>query len=257
MLNREKIYALSGSIIGCVLLFLILWFITMPVFHTDNVLDEGVMISFGDALDGGGNDMSVQDVYVPPAAGKTEQTSQKLPSEQDLLTQKNESPIKIPEKKDKTDKKTQDLEQQQQADQQRKAAQQQKSEQQAIDKANSAMSGLFGNSGGNGSGTTQGDGRQGNPAGKGTSGGNSWSLNGRDLIGSLVKPSYSSNEEGRITVSIRVDKNGIVASAVVVSPTTISDAETRKGAVNAAKRTKFSGGSGVVVGTITYLYRLN
>jgi hypothetical protein len=43
----------------------------------------------------------------------------------------------------------------------------------------------------------------------------------------------------------------------VVSPTTISDATTRNGAISAARQTRFSGGSGVVVGTITYFYKLN
>ncbi|VBB48230.1 TonB family protein [uncultured Paludibacter sp.] len=256
MLTREKIYALTGSIIGCIALFLILWFIYMPAFYTDNILDEGVMVSFGDAFDGGGNDMSVQDVYAPPATAQTPTTAQKLPSEQDIMTQKSVSPVKVAENKNKTDIKAQELALQREAEQ-RRIAEQQRREQEAIDRANNTMSGLFGNSGGSGSGNTRGDTRQGNPAGKGTSGGNSWSLNGRDLIGSLVRPSYSSNEEGKITVSIRVDKSGNVTSATVVSPTTISDAETRSGAITAARQTKFSGGSGVVVGTITYFYRLN
>ena len=76
-------------------------------------------------------------------------------------------------------------------------------------------------------------------------------------MGTLVKPSYSSNVEGKITVSIRVDANGNVTSASVVPPSTISDASMHNGAITAARQTKFSGGSGVAVGTITYHYRLN
>ena len=173
------------------------------------------------------------------------------------MTQKTASTVKVSEKKkeDTKDNKNQtDMKRQAEL---RKQAEQKQKEQAAISKASNAMAGAFGSSGGKGSGTTQGDSRQGNPAGKGTSGGNSWSLNGRDLLSSLVKPSYSSNEEGKITVSIRVDKDGNVTSASVVSPTTISDATTRKGAISAARQTRFSGGSGVVIGTITYFYKLN
>lgn len=257
MLNREKIYALSGSIIGCIILFFILWFIYMPIIHSDNILDEGVMISFGDAEDGGGNDMTAQDVYVPPVESPTTTKNvQKLPTQQDLMTQKTPSALKVSDTKKETKNDKNDVNLQQQAEI-RKATEQRNKEQTAISKANDAMAGLFGNSGGKGSGNTQGDSRQGNPAGRGTSGGNSWSLNGRDLVGSLVRPSYSSNEEGKITVAIRVDKFGNVTSASIGSPTTISDASTRNGAITAARQTKFSGGSGVVMGSITYFYKLN
>lgn len=257
MLTREKIYAISGSVIGCLILFLILWFVYMPMTHSDNVLDEGVMISFGDSQDGGGNDMNVKDVYTPPVESQAPtKNSQKLPTEQELMTQKTPSALKINDQKKDTKNTKNEVNVQQQAEV-RKATEQKNKEQAAISKANDAMAGLFGNSGGKGSGNTQGDSHQGNPAGKGTSGGNSWSLNGRDLVGTLVRPAYSSNEEGKITVTIRVDKFGNVTSASIGSPTTISDGSTRNGAITAARQTKFSGGSGVVMGSITYFYKLN
>ncbi|MFV0472553.1 MAG: hypothetical protein ACK5L7_11085 [Paludibacteraceae bacterium] len=256
MLTREKIYALTGTIIGCIVLFLILWLIYMPSLYTNNLLDEGVMISFGDSFDGGGNDMTIKEVFAPPVTVPTPTSANKFPSEQDIITQKSASPVKVAENKNKTDKQANELALQREAEKKR-IAEQQRQEQKAIDKANNMVEGVFGNAGGSGSGSTKGDSRQGNPAGKGTSGGNSWSLNGRDLIGTLVRPSYSTNEEGKITVSIRVDKSGNVTSATVVSPTTISDATTRNGATTAARQTKFSGGSGIAIGTITYLYRLN
>ena len=137
----------------------------------------------------------------------------------------------------------------------RRIADRKRNEQAAIDKAN-AMDGMFGNNNSNGSGTGAGDTRQGNPAGKGSSGGNSWSLNGRSLTGRLVSPSYDRNVEGKITVNIRVDENGSVVSATIGSPTTISDAETRNAATSAARNTHFTSGKGFSGGSITYNFNL-
>ena len=264
-LSKEKIYGITGAVIGCILLLLILLLVYMPEYYHDNVLDEGVMVSFGDAADGGGNDLNVQETYMPPTATQAPKpaVTQKLPSEQDLMTQKNTSPVKVTEtKKTSVNKNAEaDLQRREEqrlaAEQQRRAAAEQQRRAQAASTAQNVIGGAFGSSGGSGSGTTSGDTRQGNPAGSGVSGGNSWSLNGRSLSGTLVKPSYSSNVEGKITVSIRVDANGNVTSASVVSPSTISDASMRSGAITAARQTKFSGGSGVAIGTITYNYRLN
>lgn len=255
-MNRDKTYAAAGSVIAMIIVFLILWFINMPFFQNDNILDEGVMVSFGDSFDGGGNNPEAEEVFTPPAESTSPARTQNLPSQQDLMTQKSPSTLKVTEKNDQKKNNSQAINQQQQAEQQR-LAEQRRREQAAANEANNTMSGLFGNNGGSGSGSTKGDTHQGNPAGHGNSGGNSWSLNGRDLLGSLVRPSYSSNEEGKITVRIRVDANGNVTTATVSTPTTISDSGTRDGAVAAAKKTRFSGGSGPVIGTITYYYRLN
>lgn len=256
ILSKEKIYGIIGSILGSILLFLILWFVYMPNMEHEDILDEGVMISFGDAIDGGGNDMTVDEAYTPPVESQTPKVTQKLPTEQDLMTQKTTSTVKVTENNKNKTQKTAQPDLQNQAEQ-RRIADQKRQQQEAISKVNNEMSGAFGNSGGRGSGTTTGDTRQGNPAGHGVSNGNSWSLNGRDIKGELVKPRYESNDEGKITVSIRVDVNGNVTSASIVAPTTISDASTQKLAKDAALRTKFSSGSGVSMGKITYNYRLN
>ena len=114
-----------------------------------------------------------------------------------------------------------------------------------------------GNGTGNGAGVGDGteNSRQGNPVGKGSPTGN-WSLTGRELIGSLVQPVYTSNDVGNITVSIRVNENGVVESASISAPTDISDAKTRNAAIVAAKKTRFSKGSGISTGTITYNFQL-
>ena len=169
------------------------------------------------------------------------------------MTQDDNS-LAIAEQK-KKDKREKEAAERLRIEEQRIANEKKKAQQDAINKANE-MNGLFGNNNSKGSGTTSGDGRQGNPAGSGNSGGNSWSLNGRSLTGSLVQPSYDNDVEGRITVNIRVDENGSVLSASIGSPTNISDAATRNAAMSAAKRTRFSSGDGVSTGSITYNFKL-
>ena len=117
-------------------------------------------------------------------------------------------------------------------------------------------SGSYGTGSGNGSGSGTADARQGNPAGHGSAGGHGWSLTGRSLAGSLVMPNYPSNVEGKVIVNIRVDANGTVTSATVGQATNISDPQTRNAALNAARNTRFSAGKGIVLGSITYNFKL-
>ena len=109
---------------------------------------------------------------------------------------------------------------------------------------------------GNGIGDDIGDGTRGNPFGKGTSNGNTWSLEGRTLSGNISKPAYRENVEGKITVRIRVDDNGNVISATIGSPTTIADESLRNSTLESARRTKFSSGKGVAIGQIVYHFKL-
>jgi TonB family protein len=245
---------MMGSALFCLLTFLILWFVFMPMVERPDE-DEGIMISFGDELDGlGFGDMlaGVQELSttVPPQQA----------GHQELITQETERSIVIP--KQQTNPRTtrpvteQDLQRQEQQRREAAAAAEARQRQEAAARSENLVGSAFGSGGGTGSGTTSGDTRQGNPAGSGTSGGHGWSLSGRSLVGELATPDYPSNVEGRITVSIRVDAAGRVTSTTIGSPTNISDAQTRSAAVRAARNTRFSSGSGVSVGTITYNFRL-
>lgn len=211
--------------------------------------DKGLMINFGNNPDGAGK--SLIPANEPQQAKQT--ASSPKPTKQVLITQKDNS-LAINEQKEKIQNSKVALELQQKENNKRTAEKNRK-EQLAIENA-SAVNGLFGNSTSTGSGTGSGNNLQGNPAGKGSSGGNSWSLNGRFLSGQLVSPSYDKDVEGKVTVNIRVDESGRVSSASVGSPTTISDAQTRNAALTAAKNTHFSGGKGVSSGTITYNFKL-
>lgn len=213
--------------------------------------DEGLMVSFGDSNEGSGmTEMpaakpSVTESYVKPVKSV----------KQDFMTQTDNSLVIAEQKRKKEERQEQVAIERQRLETQQRQADQNRKEQDAIDKAN-AMNGMFGNNDSKGSGTGTGDSQQGNPAGKGSSGGNSWSLNGRSLTGRLVSPSYNRDVEGKVTVNIRVDQNGNVISANIGSPTTISDAETRNAATSAAKNTRFTAGKGVSAGSITYNFRL-
>jgi len=62
--------------------------------------------------------------------------------------------------------------------------------------------------------------------------------------------------EGKITVDILVDENGVVTNTSIGLPTTIADSEMRNDAKSAAKKTRFTPGKRVEKGSITYNYRL-
>ena len=108
-----------------------------------------------------------------------------------------------------------------------------------------------------GQGTTSGEAMSGNPVGKGTSNGHSWSLKGRNILGGIVQPTFSGNQSGKIVVSIRVDAKGQVVDASIATGTTISDETLRRNTLDSARKTKFSLGKSGAYGTIVYIYKLN
>ena len=76
--------------------------------------------------------------------------------------------------------------------------------------------------------------------------------------GGLPRPSYNSQEEGKIVINITVDPNGNVILAEIGRGTNIDNASMRKSATDAARRAKFNKiqGSNNQSGTITYIYKL-
>lgn len=219
--------------------------------------DEGIMVSFGDELDGLGFGDMIAGVeeFSTPTAPPSQRTEQ-----QELITQETEQSIVVPKQQPnpKTTRQVTKQDQQRQEDQRRRAAAAaaERQRQEAAARSENIVGSAFGTGSGTGSGTTSGDTRQGNPAGSGTSGGHSWSLKGRSLVGSIIHPDYPKNVEGKVTVSIRVDETGRVTTTSIGSPTNISDQQTRNAALNAARKTRFTAGSSVSVGTITYNFRL-
>ena len=272
-LRKSNVYGLLGTALSCVILFLILWFAVMPALTPKTAEEEGLMVAFGNSDDGGGlGEMSAgipsKPEEKPAQVNQVHQANQTASSskysEEKFMTQQDNS-VAIAEQNEKkrVRKEQEELEFQQQQTNKR-IAEQKRKEQEAISKANS-VNGLFGNgnSTGSGNGTGKGigsgsgNGIQGNPAGKGTSGvGSSFKLGNRSYSGNPAKPNYPKDVEGKITVNIRVNENGVVTSTSIGSPTTISDAEMRRDAISAANKTRFTQGKGIETGTITYNYKL-
>lgn len=256
-MNKPQIYSSLVTIVCGVLITLLLMFIYMPFSKEEE--DEGVMISFGDGIEGLGE--------MPPFMATTTPQTPITPSssltQENLMTQDIEETVNLDAQKQEEERKRQEQiiaeqKRQEEEERQRIEAEQKRIEAEQAAKTAKAnqMAGVFGQQI-SGVGQTSGSGTAGNPAGKGSSGGNSWSLNGRDLKGSLYKPSYNSNEEGKVVVSIRVNESGNVIDTSIAAGTTIADANLRKAAMDAAKKTKFSSGNNIAIGTITYNFKLN
>ncbi len=254
-MNKPQVYSSFVTIVVAILIVLLLMFIYMPFNKEEK--EEGLMISFGDGIEGWGE--------MPPSVvvSSIPQTATPPAAKEDLMTQDIEETIDFEAQKQEQEKKRQEQiiaeqKRQEELERQRIEAEQKRIEAEKAAKTAKAnqMAGVFGQQI-SGVGQTSGSGTAGNPAGKGSSGGNSWSLNGRDLKGSLYKPSYNSNEEGKVVVSIRVNESGNVIDTSIAAGTTIADANLRNAAMDAAKKTKFSSGNNIAIGTITYNFKLN
>lgn len=232
-MKKSELYAYIGTAISGIIILLILFFVMLP--GLKNTEDGGIMISFGDAFDGGG-------AVETPSQSAQQSSPPKAEVKEELLTQKDKS-VTIPETKKKPDTRPSQTDDRL------------KKEQQASQQAEDLIGNTFGSGTGTGSGQTTGPETAGNPVGSGNQHGNSWSLSGRDLLGDMPRPNYNQNIEGQITVEIRVDASGNVTSARVIPKTTISDQTLRNAAEKAAYKTKFSSGSGISTGKIIYNFR--
>ena len=83
-------------------------------------------------------------------------------------------------------------------------------------------------------------------------------LEGRSLIGSLPKPEYNQQDEGKVVVMINVDQYGNVTDAVVIEAT-VTNKVLWQSARNAALKAHFEKAAdapAVQTGTITYIFKL-
>ena len=103
------------------------------------------------------------------------------------------------------------------------------------------------------------DGNNPRGASRGNAGYGDYDLGGRGIVGSLPKPTFNVNANGKVVVRITVNGNGQVIAAEPTSGTTISNQTVRSAAVEAAKKARFAvkEGAGNVAGTITYYFDSN
>jgi len=275
--QKAKIYGVIGVLLFYAVLFLLLWFWVLDRKEPDE--EQGLTVALGVDADGG------SDFFEPAPAREIEQllatlnADPRLVDVEEFQTQDLEESVALPAKKEKT---PEELRREREHQEELRKIAEAKAIKEAQDKkaeeiGNRARN-LFGGGGtggaGNsntstGQGTGQGSGSQGNPFGNpdatnregegaGSGSGHSYSLAGRSLVGQLVRPNYTVYEEGRIVVTIIVDKDGSVISANVGSGTNIDNPTLRKAAVEAAQKTKFNkiNEGKNQSGTITYTFKL-
>lgn len=274
---QSHIIAGAGTIIFLLLLLFLLLRLSMSA--PLQLEDEGIVITFGDADEGGGMpdvlpmpDPMTQAEQQPAAPAPTPVQ----PSDNDLMAQEDEESLPVAQQNEdelKRQAEQEELLRKQQEEEARleaeriereKALAEQKARQEEAIKKAQAMAALFGQSG-----STEGANAEnatatpaatskGNPVGEnfGQVDGNMWSLQGRS-VKTMPKPSTDFLEQGKVVVSIRVDKAGNVVAASIGDGTTISDRYTQQLALDAARRAKFTEGDKEQIGSITYNFKLN
>ena len=226
-------------------------------------------------------DIMDEDAAAPPA-----ETEPQLPSEQDLLTQTEEETVTLKPKTEEPKKETvkpkevvkpkepvkkpEKTEAEKAAEAKRLAEEKAERERKAAEEAaRKRVSGAFGkgaqmtgNKGTAASGTGTEGSKEGNSstgAKTGTGGYGTFDLGGRSLgTGSLPKPVYNVQEEGRVVVNITVNPAGQVVATSINPQTNTVNSVLRKAAEDAARKARFNTVDGVTnqTGTITYYFNL-
>lgn len=273
MTNKQKrhIIASVGTVLFMLLLFLLLWFITLTAFEPEE--EEGVEVAFGEV------GMVIPNAPIMPsassAASNAESTAAPIePSKpqppvasEPILS--DEETLAMDREKAKRDsiaaveKQKHEKELAEKRERERKEAERKAKEEEAIAKA-AALADMLKKSGnGTGNGDGLGGGGSDNPAkGGGTAGGG-----GRDprikglgtrkpRDGKLPEPTCEFDHYGVVVVQIKIDKDGNNIFAVNASGTNTADKEMIQCAINAIKKTKWTAGDGEAIGTITYTFNV-
>ena len=282
----EYIGALGALLVHvAVIALLILVSFTVPQPDEDA---GGVPVMMGNVESARGfDDPSLVDVDVlDEDAAAPAETAPELPSEQDLLTQTEEETVTLKPKTEEPKKETvkpkevtkpkepvkkpEKTEAEKAAEAKRLAEEKAERERKASEEAaRKRVSGAFGkgaqmegNKGTSASGTGTEGSKEGNSstgAKTGTGGYGTFDLGGRSLgTGSLPKPAYNVQEEGRVVVNITVNPAGQVISTGINPRTNTVSTALRKAAEDAAKKARFNTVDGVTnqTGTITYYFNL-
>ena len=272
--SQAHIIASVGTVLSMCLVFLLLWWLQIKA--PLQVEDEGIVVAFGDAEEGGGMPdvrpletiTQVEQIPAPAAPAR--------PSDNDLIVQEDEESLALAKQAEEDAKRRAEeeelirkrKEEEARAEAERIAkekalAEQRVKQQEAIDKANQ-LAALFGQAGtveganADNASATNTAATKGNPVGKGmgVTNGNQWTLYGRD-VKRMPKPSSDFAQSGVVVVTIMVDAAGNVTNATVADGTTVSDRHTVQLALQAARQAKFTEGDTPQMGKITYTFKLN
>ena len=282
----EYIGALGALLVHvAVIALLILVSFTVPQPDEDA---GGVPVMMGNVDAASGfDDPSLVDVDIMDEdAAAPAETAPELPSEQDLLTQTEEETVTLKPKTEEPKKETvkpkevvkpkeavkkpEKTEAEKAAEAKRLAEEKAERERKAAEEAaRKRVSGAFGkgaqmtgNKGTAASGTGTEGSKEGNSstgAKTGTGGYGTFDLGGRSLgTGSLPKPVYNVQEEGRVVVNITVNPAGQVVATSINPQTNTVNSALRKAAEDAARKARFNTVDGVTnqTGTITYYFNM-
>lgn len=270
--TKEQAWGAGTTVIAHLLLFLLLWLL---VIEKPLPQDEaGVPVILGNTLLASGDAYQYTEVNVSPVPSPVTTTvppPATSPSEP-LVTQPDEPTVALPssdkkksEKKVEAPKKTAE---QLEAERRAQEAERKRREAEEVARvANSRIAGAFGKGStmqGKGE-APDGKGNQGSPQGNsqtgvvsGTGGYGTYDLGGRSLAGSLPRPSYNAQEEGRVVVTITVNPDGKVIKVDINQRTNTASRALRDAALSAARKAVFNKVSTLnnQTGTITYYFKL-
>ena len=271
--TQSHIIASVGTVLSMCLVFLLLWWLQIkaPLLTED----EGIVVAFGEAEDGGG----MPDVRPLDAVTQVEQipapAAPARPSNNDLLVQDDEESLALAKQAEEDAKRRAEEEElirkrkeeearveAERVAKEKALAEQRAKQQEAIDKAKQ-LAALFGQAG-----TAEGAnaenasefntaGIKGDPVGVKSVGGTNGVtaiVRGRKPL-QLPKPGNTFTQEGTVKVQIWVDVKGIVTNAKVIEG--VVDRSTQQLAIKAALQSKFSEGDTPQIGVITYVFKFN
>ena len=220
-----------------ILLFLILWF--MRLYSVKEAEQEGIEVAFGEVAEAGGY-MAEQSEAVPLPAPQPVAPAPQPKPEEPVLTAEEEQALAMQQaqkKKQQEEKARLEAERRQR---EKEAAEKKAKEDAAVAKANQ-FGALFGKSGNEtGSGDSQGAGQKGNPVGHGSVGGNSWSLEGRDIKGTFPIPEKGKYASGTVVIEIYVNPQGQVVNAREAAGGNIGDRATIEAMLKKAREVQFT-----------------
>lgn len=261
-MRTSQKYGVAGTIVFLILLFLLLWFVTIRALEAPEM--EEVEIEFAEQIeDAGGFSQPAPSPVNEPTPVTDPVPPANTPPADPVLTQEAEQALAMQKQREEEERLRREeelrLEAERKAAAEKAAAERAAAEKAAAEKANALMGGAFKGlgQGGTGGKTTGGSGGGDNPIKNGMSGGNGWSAKGRTLQGSIPKPTVTEFPEGKVVVSFRIDQAGRVTNPKIANGTTISDTNVRNACLAAVRKAQFTTGVDEVEGTITYNFRVN
>jgi len=246
--DRNKALATTFSVHAVLLLFFAFFGLT----YQDPPPEYGIPVSFGNSLDGSGDDAAAPDGAEAPSAAET------VSAESEVTTQDFEDAPPVSSKKPKETKVERTDE--------KPAEQAPKPSNELSDhlKRFGKPGGITGGTG-SGQGSTTGGGDQGSPNGSGTGNGSGGSGGGNYQLGTRSalerpKPRYDCDGEGVVVVKVYVDRNGVVkrADGQGQKGSTTSEECLIRRAEEAALKTRWQGDPSALelqVGTIRYNFQ--